>query len=72
VASVEAVVLVCWSCLLVVVISLGGNGIGDHGAVAIRAGLHGLSLLTSLEYVMQAWVMCMVGRRQARCCDGGG
>ncbi len=54
----------------VVVISLGRNRIGDEGAAAIGAGLHGLPSLTSLEYVMQAWVMCMMGRGQAEWCDG--
>jgi hypothetical protein len=50
------VVFVCARCVVcVVVVSLGGNCIGDQGAAAIGAGLHGLPLLTSLEYVMQAW-----------------
>ena len=56
--------------MCVAVISLGGNGIGAEGAAAIGAGLHGVPSLTSLEYVMQAWVMCMMGRGQAEWCDG--
>jgi hypothetical protein len=49
------------------VISLGYNHIGAEGVAAVEAGLHGMPLL---EYVMQAWVMCMVGRGQAGWCDG--
>ena len=44
-------------------ISLGINSIGAEGAAAIGAGLHGVPSLTSLKYVMQAWVMCMMGER---------
>ncbi len=51
-------------------ISLGGNGIGDEGAAAIVGGLHGVPSLTSLAYVIQAWVMCMVGRGQSEWYDG--
>ena len=58
-------IIVCVLCLLV--ISLGYNRIDAVGAGAIGAGLHGLPLL---EYVMQAWVMCMMGRGQAEWCDG--
>ncbi len=56
----------------VAVISLGSNRIGDQGAAAIGAGLQGVPSLTSLQYVtvMQAWVMCMMGRGQAEWCDG--
>ncbi len=57
-------------CVFVSVISLGGNLIGDEGASAIGDGLHGLPSLTSLEYVMQAWVMCMMGRGLVEWCDG--
>jgi hypothetical protein len=39
-------------CLCVVVVSLGGNCIGDQGAAAIGAGLHGLLSLTLLKYVI--------------------
>ncbi len=47
---------VCVRCVVcVVVVSLRGNCIGAHGAAEIGAGLHGVPLLTSLEYVMQAW-----------------
>jgi hypothetical protein len=60
--------VVCGLC--VAVISLEDNCIGDEGAAAIGAGLHGLPSLTSLKYVMQAWVMCMMGRGQAEWCDG--
>ncbi len=38
-------------CLLVVVISLGGNRIGAQGAAELAAGLHGVPSLTSLKYV---------------------
>ena len=61
VACTEAVSGLCALC--VAVISLGGNRIGAEGAAAIGAGLHGVPSLTSLEYVMQAWVMCMMGER---------
>jgi hypothetical protein len=57
-------------CVCVVVISLEDNRIGDVGAAAIGAGLYGLPLLTSLEYVMQAWVMPMMGRGHAEWFDG--
>jgi hypothetical protein len=48
----------CW-CL--VVISLEDNGIGDEGAAAIGVGLHDVPSLTSLKYVMQVWVMRVMG-----------
>jgi hypothetical protein len=49
----------------VVVVSLGGNGVCDEGAVAIGTGLHGLLSLTSLKYVMQALVTCTMVRGHA-------
>jgi hypothetical protein len=56
------VLIVCvFVCLCAVVISLRGNGIGDQVFAAIGPGLHGVPSLTSLKYVMQAWVMCMMG-----------
>jgi hypothetical protein len=55
-------------CVFVFLISLGRNKIGDEGAAAIGAGLHGVPSLASLRYVMQAWMVCMRGRR----CDVGG
>ena len=67
-ACTEAVCALCALC--VGVISLEFNGIGAEGAAAIGAGLHGVPSLTSLEYVMQAWAMCMVGRGQVEWCDG--
>ena len=60
-ACTEAVSGLCALC--VAVISLGGNRIGAEGAAAIGAGLHGVPSLTSLKYVMQAWVTCMMGER---------
>ncbi len=54
----------------VVFFSFGSNMIGDRGAAAIGAGLHGVPSLTSLKYVIQAWVMCMMRRGQAEWCDG--
>jgi hypothetical protein len=54
----------------VAVISLGGNSIGAKGATAMQAALNGISSLTSLEYVIQVWVVCMMGRGQAEWCDG--
>jgi hypothetical protein len=45
--------LVVFAPVCVAVISMYGNRIGDVGAAAIGAGLHGVPLLTSLEYVMQ-------------------
>ena len=63
-ACTEAVSALCALCALCVdVTSLGGNRIGAEGAAAIGAGLHGVPSLTLLEYVMQAWVMCMMGER---------
>ncbi len=62
--------LVVFAPVCVAVISMYGNWIGAKGAVAIGAGLHGVPLLTSLKYVMQAWVMCMMQGRQAEWCDG--
>ena len=61
VACTEAVCALCALC--VAVISLRNNRIRAEGAAAIGAGLHGVPSLTSLEYVMQAWVMCMIGER---------
>jgi hypothetical protein len=59
-------VFVCFVCVLcVAVISLRGNLIGAQGASEIGAGLHSVPSLTSLEYVMQAWVMCVMGIGQA-------
>ncbi len=62
-------IVVC-VCVCVAVISLGNNWIGDQGATAIGVGLHSVPSLTSLEYVMQAWVLCMMGRGQVEWCDG--
>ena len=67
-ACAEAVSALCALC--VAVISLFVNSIGAEGAAAIGAGLHGVPSLTSLEYVMQTWVMCMMGKGQAEGCDG--
>ncbi len=67
-ACAEAVSALCALC--VAVISLGINSIGAEGAAAIGAGLHGVPSLTSLEYVMQTWVMCTIGRGEAEWCDG--
>ncbi len=67
VACTEAVSGLCALC--VAVISLRVNGIGSKGAGAIGAGLHGVPSLTSLEYVMQAWVMCMMGTGQVEADD---
>jgi hypothetical protein len=44
----------CCAVFVVVLISLAGNMIGDDGTAAIAGGLHDLSLLTSLKYVIQA------------------
>jgi hypothetical protein len=48
--------------LCLVVISLGGNRMGNVGAAAIGAGVHAVPSLTSLKYVMQAWVVCVISR----------
>ncbi len=64
-------VCVCWLCgVCAAVVSLRDNRIGDQGAAAIGAGLHGMSSMTSLKYVIQAWVMCAMERGQVEGCDG--
>ncbi len=60
----------CVCVLFEVVISLENNLLGDVDAAAIGAGLHDVSSLTSLKYVMQAWVMCVMGRGLVEWCDG--
>ena len=69
--NVWLVCCVCFVCFVCgCLFRLGDNSIGAEGAAAIGAGLHGVPSLTSLEYVMQAWVMPMMGRGHAEWFDG--